>query len=260
MRQILFVALFTVILMPALAFGQEPSRVNDQEMRKVWADVHSDVGKFRSAMGKDIREVTIAGVRYFPQAMLRDLDLWSRKLKNDFSRGIERDSDVEVFLKQAAGFEAIVKVAATRPDVKFSWQDLRQDLDKVVDAYNLSWNWDENSHAHRLNDKELQGLLIAIKESSKQLQSEVVEDSGLSSSTRSDIEALFGALERDADELRMRIKDSDPGAGEVTQLLDDEKALREILDQMNLNVKASRGWVNLKEMFANLAAAYRVGN
>lgn len=262
-RLLTLLAIVVALAVPALVWSQQPNRLTDDDVKKIWESVDSGAGKFRDSVGDKIHKITLNGETFDVQQMLKDFDSTGEKLKDDFSAGKENKTEVEIFLKKAAKIDAIVKESSAGAAVQSEWQALHDNLDKLVAAYNVSWEWNDNSpHPSRMHDRELEGLMMRIRDSSKQVSSQVKnslkKNTAVDKPTREKVENSFKTLEKQADELSKRIKDGKAVSAEVTQILASAKSVGETLAPLNVSVEASTAWNRLKELFGDVAKEYHL--
>lgn len=226
MKKLLFAVLSIVLLAPVFA---QAGRVSDEDLKKVWENVDKDTGRFRDAVGNKLQKVTnSAGETVDIQQTLKDFDSAAEKLKDQFNAGKESSSDVEAFLKQAAMIDRGMTNNPNLTDAGSQWQSLRQSLDQIVQAYHVSWEWDQNSpHPARMHDVEAEGLATRIGEASKNLRDQVKDslkkDPNADKTMQKNVETAFKTLEKQADELKKRIHDNKPVDSEVGQVLGTAK-------------------------------------
>lgn len=259
MKTLLFAVLSIALLAPAFA---QTGRVGDKDLKKVWETVDKDAGKFRDAVGSKLQSVTnAAGETVDIQQTLKDFDSVAERLKDQFSSGNESNSDVEAFLKQAAMIDRGMTKNPNLTDATSEWQLLRQNLDQIVKAYHVSWEWNENSpHPFRMHDMEVEGLVMRIGEGSKHLRDQVKDsvkkDTNVDKATRTNVENAFKTLEKQAETLKKRIHDGQPVSAELSQLMSSSQSLKELLAPLKLNIPATSGWSTLQGNFATLAKEY----
>lgn len=258
MKTFIFAIIAIVLLAPPVVWSQTATRMTDDQLKKVWETVDQSAGKFRDAVGSKLQKITTASGEYDIQQILKDFDSSAEKLRNAFSDHNESMSDVEAFLRQAAKIDTGMKNHPDLTNANSEWQTVRGNVDQLVKAYRVSWDWTDNApHPSRMHDVELGGLVTRIKELSDKLRDPVKDSMKTADkSARESVEKAFKTQKKQAEELSNRIKDNKPVSSEVDQLLATGTSIRESLKSVQLNNKASSSWMTMQGLLSSLAREY----
>ena len=137
----------TLSLAPIIYAQDEPSRINDRELKALMSRLEKDADRFKHSLHSELehqhwrdseeRETMNRAASGFERA--------TDRLKDHFHNGNARAGDVQEVLDRGADLNSLIVGRRLIPRARTDWMSLRGDLDQLASAYNVSWRWHDES-------------------------------------------------------------------------------------------------------------------
>ena len=120
-----------------------PYRLNDKEVKKLMAQLKKDTGKFRKSFDSSLDRSRLNGsnreddINRFLKSYEDATERLYSRFKDDKSVG----ADVEAVLDGAAEIDRFMTRRLASERAERDWSEVRQDLRRLAEAYNVSWRW-----------------------------------------------------------------------------------------------------------------------
>lgn len=135
---LILVASFAVV-----ARAQEPYRLNDKEVKRLLAQLKKDTGRFRKSLDSSLDRSRLNG-SHREDDINRFLKHYEDTTEHLYSRFKDNKSvggDVEAVLDGAAEIDQFMTRRLASERAERDWAEVRQDLRRLAEAYNVSWRW-----------------------------------------------------------------------------------------------------------------------
>jgi hypothetical protein len=140
----IFNVLILVASFAVLARAQEtPYRLNDKEVKKLMAQLKKDTGKFRKSFDSSLDRSRLNGTNREDDInrFLKNYEDATERLYSRFKDNKSVGADVEAVLDGAAEIETFMTRRLASERAQRDWAEVRQDLRRLAEAYNVSWRW-----------------------------------------------------------------------------------------------------------------------
>jgi len=258
----------------------QPYRLNDKEVERIIRRIEQQSDRFRSSVDSSLDKSRLNGTHREDDinSFIKDFYEQTKHLRNRFDKHQSASADVEAVLDRAARIDDFVGRNRLSSKAQDDWSTLKNNLDELASAYNVSWRWGGYSAApsvdypsgtpvsgipYRVTDKEVERILRQIEQQSDHFRSAL--DSSLDKSR------LNGS--REEDNINRFVKDFYERTKTLRDHFDHHKStsadVQAVLDQaaridsfmrrnpMRRN-NAMREWDRLRGNLAELAQVYNV--
>ena len=136
---LILVASFSVV-----ARAQDtPYRLNDKEVKKLMAQLKKDTGRFRKSFDSSLDRSRLNGTNREDDInhFLKNYEDATERLYSRFKDNKSVGADVEAVLDGAAEIDRFMTRRLASEKAERDWSEVRQDLRRLADAYNVSWRW-----------------------------------------------------------------------------------------------------------------------
>jgi hypothetical protein len=136
---LILVASFAVV-----AQAQEaPYRLNDKEVKKLMAQLKKDTGRFRKSFDSSLDRSRLNGSHREDDInrFLKNYEDATERLYSRFKDNKSVGADVEAVLDGAAEIDQFMTRRLASERAERDWAEVRQDLRRLAEAYNVSWRW-----------------------------------------------------------------------------------------------------------------------
>ena len=135
---LILVASFAVIVR-----AQEPYRLNDKQVKRLMAQLKKDTGKFRKSLDSSLDRSRLNGTNREDDInrFLKNYEDATERLYSRFKDNKSVGADVEAVLDGAAEIDRFMTRRLASERAERDWAEVRQDLRRLADAYNVTWRW-----------------------------------------------------------------------------------------------------------------------
>jgi len=136
---LILVASFAVIVQAQEA----PYRLNDKQVKKLMAQLKKDTGKFRKSFDSSLDRSRLNGSHREDDInrFLKNYEDATERLYSRFKDNKSVGADVEAVLDGAAEIDTFMTRRLASERAQRDWAEVRQDLRRLAEAYNVSWRW-----------------------------------------------------------------------------------------------------------------------
>ena len=140
--------IFNVLILVAgfsvMAQAQDtPHRLNDKEVKRLLAQLKKDTGKFRKSFDSSLDRSRLNGSHREDDInrFLKNYEDATERLYSRFKANKSVGGDVEAVLDGAAEIDQFMTRRLASERAERDWSEVRQDLRRLAEAYNVSWRW-----------------------------------------------------------------------------------------------------------------------
>lgn len=120
-----------------------PYRLNDKEVKKLMAQLKKDTGRFRKSFDSSLDRSRLNGSNREDDInrFLKSYEDATERLYSRFKDNKSVGADVEAVLDGAAEIDRFMTRRLASERAERDWNEVRQDLRRLAEAYNVSWRW-----------------------------------------------------------------------------------------------------------------------
>jgi len=138
----------TTVLLIALAgnvAAQSAYRLSEKEMKDLLSRIDKQAATFRSSLKSALNHSRIDDSKEEDRIndFVKRFEQATERLKHRYNDKSTASSDVEEVLSRAARIDSFMERHHLSPRAESDWAALRQNLDALAEAYNVSWSWTE---------------------------------------------------------------------------------------------------------------------
>lgn len=136
--------LMLVVSFAIVARAQDaPYRLNDKEVKKLMAQLKKDTGRFRKSFDSSLDRSRLNGSNREDDInrFLKSYEDATERLYSRFKDNKSVGADVEAVLDGAAEIDRFMTRRLASERAERDWNEVRQDLRRLAEAYNVSWRW-----------------------------------------------------------------------------------------------------------------------
>lgn len=140
--------IFNVLILVAgvavVAQAQDtPYRLNDKEVKRLMAQLKKDTGRFRKSLDSSLDRSRLNGSHREDDInrFLKNYEDATERLYSRFKDNKSVGADVEAVLDGAAEIDRLMTRRIASERAERDWSEVRQDLRRLAEAYNVSWRW-----------------------------------------------------------------------------------------------------------------------
>lgn len=140
----IFNVLILVVGFAVIAQAQDaPYRLNDKEVKRLLAQLKKDTGKFRKSFDSSLDRSRLNGTHREDDInhFLKKYEDATERLYSRFKDNKSVGADVEAVLDGAAEIDQFMTRRLASERAERDWSEVRQDLRRLAEAYNVSWRW-----------------------------------------------------------------------------------------------------------------------
>jgi hypothetical protein len=140
----IFNVLILVASFAVLVRAQDaPYRMNDKEVKKLMAQLKKDTGKFRKSFDSSLDKSRLNGSNREDDynRFLKNYEDATERLYSRFKDNKSVGADVEAVLDGANEIDRFMTRRLASERAERDWSEVRQDLRRLAEAYNVSWRW-----------------------------------------------------------------------------------------------------------------------
>ena len=256
------------------AVGQvvgQPYRISDKEVAQLLDRMTKKTENFRKSLKDALKKSNIDRTRREDDinAYVKNFEEQTKRLSDNFDHHRSTVADVDSVLDRAARIDGFMNRFPLTARAHNDWSALRSDLDRLAEAYNVTWGWSGYSPApvvsdipYRLSDKDVEQIIHRIESQSDKFRSSL--DSALDKSrfngTRreDDINAFVKDFYKETKRLHDHFDNHKSTGADVQSVLDRAAAIDQFMRRNRLSRKAQDDWSTLRMNLDELARAYNV--
>jgi hypothetical protein len=285
----LFVVLLLCVLFALLVgtsqaqiIGQ-PHRLSDKDVEKILRRIEQQSDHFRSSLDSALDKSRFNGTNREDDinSFIKDFYEQTKRLRDHFDKHQSAAPDVEAVLDRAARIDDFMRRNRLSSKAQDDWTTLKNNLDELASAYNVSWRWDGYRAEYpapnvaypsgttvagipyRVSDKEVERILRDIEHQSDRFRSAL--DSSLDKSRfngsreEDDINRFVKEFYEQTKKLRDHFNDHKSTSADVQAVLDEAASIDSFLRRNPLRKHdAAREWSRLRGNLDELANVYSV--
>jgi hypothetical protein len=120
-----------------------PYRLNDKQVKKLMAQLKKDTGRFRKSFDSSLDRSRLNGSNREDDInrFLKNYEDATERLYSRFKDNKSVGADVEAVLDGAAEIDRFMTRRLASERAERDWAEVRQDLRRLAEAYNVSWRW-----------------------------------------------------------------------------------------------------------------------
>lgn len=259
-------------LVSSVSAQLRPYRISDREVAKLLDQIKKESNSFRNSLKDALNQSRFDRTRSENDinAYVKDFEEQTKKLENNFDGHKSTVADVDAVLSRAARIDAFMSRYALLPRAQADWVVLRSDLDRLAQAYNVSWRWGgelgptASQLPYRITDKEVEALIHRIENQSDTFRRslDTALDRSRFNNTRreDDINAFVKDFTRETKQLHDNFDRHRSTANDVRTVLERASQIDQFMRRNRLrnDRDAQRDWARLRDYLDELAQVYNV--
>ncbi len=260
------------LTMTAQAQQRRPYRMGDRQVGELIRRVETDADEFRRNLDAalDRSRYNRTGTEDNINAYVSAFESATDQLRARFDARTSVAADVENVLRQAANINAFMLNTRLNARTQSSWAVLRADLDALASAYNVAWNWNQNTlpttaggRPYRMTDREVDDVIRRVETTTDRFRTVMANSLDRSrryDGTRAedDINAFVQNFENATDQLRTRFNNRQSVAADVENVLRAGASIDAFVRNNRLPMRVQNAWTNVRTELNALATAYSV--
>jgi predicted metalloprotease len=247
------------------ANAQQPYRMSERELKNLLSRIDKGAERFRSSLDKSLDKSRFDGTKAEDNInkFIKDFVEATDTLKSRFNDERAATGSVEEVLRRAASIDNFMLRHRLRPRAQEDWLMLRNNLDELARAYNVSWDWTGlTSRPYRISEEQLEVLMARIETSAdryrKSLNDALDKTAFNKTNVEDDINAFVREFEHATDHLKKRFSSKESAAADVEEVLRRAARVDVFMRQHSLTLRAQEDWTELRRGLDELALAYNV--
>lgn len=264
-RCFIFIALLIALIgLVGITSAQQPSRLSDNEAKKLLERIEKESEQFREALKKGLKNSRIdigRGDDNINQ-FVEDFEVSTKRLKDRFNGQRSVAADVEEVLRRAAYVDRFMQrhPLVTRADGQ--WATLRRDLDALAAAYNVLWQWDGPSERPaRISDNQVKFLLDSVKSNANRyresMKNALKKNHDVDRQARDNINKTLDDFAKATDRLRDHFGDKSFNR-DLEEVLRWAATIDSFMQRHRLPEQVQWTWTSLHNNLQEVAQAYHV--
>jgi hypothetical protein len=120
-----------------------PYRLSDKEVERILHGIEEQSGKFRSSLDSALDKSSLNNTDREDDinAFIKEFDREVRRLHDRFDEHKSVAADVQAVLDRAARIEGFMRRRGLTERAQNEWSALRANLDRLAEAYSVTWRW-----------------------------------------------------------------------------------------------------------------------
>ena len=258
----------------------QPYRVSDKEVERIIKRIEQQSDRFRSSLDDALDKSRFNGTNREDDinSFIKGYYEQTKQLRDHFDKHHSATADVEAVLDRAARLDDFMRRNRLSSKAQDEWSTLKNNLDELAAAYNVSWRWDSYSVAtgvvsptgttvagvpYRVSDNDVEKILGRIEQQSDRFRSAL--DSSLDKSRlngsreEDDINRFVKEFYEQTKTLRDHFDDRKSTSADVQAVLDRAASIDSFMRRNRMrNNNAAREWERLRTDLDELAQVYNV--
>ena len=249
----------------------QPYRLSDKEVAQLLDRMTKKTEIFRKSLKDAVKKSKIERTRREDDinAYVKNFEEQTKRLNDNFDHHRSTVADVDSVLDRAARIDGFMNSFPLTARAHNDWSALRSDLDRLAEAYNVTWGWAGYSPRpvvsdipYRLSDKEVEQIIHRIETQADKFRSSLdtaLDKSHFNGTRREDdINAFVKDYYKETKRLHDRFDNHKSTGADVESVLDRAAAIDQFMRRNQLSRKAQDDWLRLRAYLDELARAYNV--
>ena len=276
LRQIISITIAVTMLLLGVPLSlqaqtQQPYRLSDKQVKQIIQQIESRANTFRRNLDRALDRSRLNGTQQEDEinARVKDFENATDNLRERFNDNRSIAEDVQGVMNSAYYINDFLNRNYLNRTVQTDWSQIRRDLDRLADAYNVTWSWDgrylspvNTQLPYRLSDREVEQLLNRIDTRADRYKDSLdraLDRSRLNGTQQEDeINKFVGDFKDATKQLRDRFNSRTSVAKDVESVLNRADMINDFMRRHNLNRLAQDDWSLLRGDLEQLARVYNV--
>ncbi|HEV2835731.1 MAG TPA: hypothetical protein VGW58_10460 [Pyrinomonadaceae bacterium] len=258
----------------------QPYRLSDKEVERIIRRIEQQSDHFRSSVDSALDKSRFNGSNREDDinSFIKDFYEQTKRMRDRFDKHQSTSPDVEAVLDRAARIDDFMRRNRLSSKAQDDWSTLKNSLDELASAYNVSWRWDGYRTTpaivsptgtavagvpYRVSDREVEKILRRIEQQSDRFRSALdssLDKSRLNGTREEDeINRFVKEFYEQTKTLRDHFDDHKSTSADVQAVLDRAASIDSFMrrNPMRRN-DAAREWNRLRGNLDELAQVYNV--
>jgi hypothetical protein len=258
----------------------QPYRLSDKDVEQIIRRIEQQSDRFRSSLDEALDRSRFNGTNREDDinSSIKNFYEQTKRLRDRFDKHESASGDVETVLDRAARIDEFMRRNRLSAKAQENWSTLKNNLDELASAYNVSWRWDDYRVApgivspsgttvagvpYRVSDREVENILRRIEQQSDRFRSALdssLDQSGLNgTSEEDDINRFVKEFYERTKTLRDHFDDRKSTSADVQAVLDRAVSIDSFMRRNRMrDTNAAREWERLRTNLDELAQVYNV--
>ena len=250
---------------------QRAYRLSDRQVEQIIHGVERDAKTFRSSLDHALDQSRLNGTQREDDvnARIKDFEDATKQLHSHFDSHKSVAGDVQNVLDRAARIDEFMRRRPLDQRAQQDWAATRADLDRLADAYSVTWRWQETyplatapMEPFRINDRQVERLLRSAEKDADTFRSSLdhaLDHSRLDGTAREDnINQFVKDFKAATKQLRDRFDGHTSVAGDVESVLTRAARIDDFMRRHPLDRRAQDDWTKVRSDLDQLGVAYNV--
>jgi hypothetical protein len=239
-------------------------RVNDDQVKQALVRIEKGADNFRKSLDDALDRSRFDGTNREDNIneFVRSFEVATDNLRKNFDDGRPASSDAAEVLERAARVDRFMRRHALTPRAQSDWTYVRESLDQLALAYNVTWNWDGTVQVDRTSDDAVENLLQRVErdaDSFRRSLDEALDDSRFDDRAAEDeINRYVREFEEATDRWKSRFDDDNAAVDPAREVLTRAARIDAFMRNHTLSDRAQSDWRALRSTLDDLARAYSV--
>jgi hypothetical protein len=262
---------FSIVIGVSIQAQQQTNRNNTRQVGNILQRLERSSSRFRNSLNVALVQRTVDQTR--PQNDISTFEfgfeLAIKQFRDQFTRRLAVASDVESILQKASPINSFITQNTLNRRVKNDWTSVRTDLNRLANAYGVSWQWSQltpmkvdANGSFRLSDSELNQLIQKIENGGDKFRMSLTDAFFRRPYDRTRVEgnmndALRG-FKKATDQVRIHFDARELISDDVKYLLHHAEPLDNFMRDNPLTDRVKSDWSTLRADLSVLASEYDV--
>jgi hypothetical protein len=246
------------------AQAQEPFRVNDDQVKQALVRLENGADTFRKSLDEALDKSRFDGTNREDNIneFVKEFAMATDRLRKNFDDDRPAADDASEVLRRAERVERFMRRHTLTPRAQSDWTYVRETLDQLALAYNVTWSWTGEVQTERVSDRDVRGLLDRVEkgaDSFRRSLKDALDDSRFDDRAAEDeINQFVRDFEVATDQWKNRFDDKNAAVGSATEVLERAARIDAFMRRYPLSDRAQSDWATLRVTLDDLARAYNV--
>lgn len=145
LKRTIVTAMVLLIGLSAAVAAQSVYRLSEKEMKDILSRIDKQAATFRDSLKSALDHSDIDDSKQEDRIndFVKGFEKATERLKHRYNDKNTASSDAEEVLRRAARIDSFMERHDLSTRAESDWAALRQSLDTLAQAYNVTWNWTE---------------------------------------------------------------------------------------------------------------------
>jgi len=250
-----------LLFVSSIGTAQQPTRLSDDEVKKVIVEASKTSDKFRDAFKKVSFLTTKDGAQVDVQKFMSDYKDTFQRFKDGFDSDKTPNSDLGNLFRMTGEIDGVMNRNPDAAGAGSEWQAHKFNMDRLAQAFHTSIAEDA-PHARRMSDDQVkaigQELQQASKSVGKSIKDAMKKDKSIDKGTLEATEQSLKTLEKDAETLKKLINDQKPLSVEMQNFLKQMDIIKSFINEHSLGSAVQSQWDQLESKASRLTGEYGI--